>query len=105
VRNEARARQVLTRQALAGTLQGPGEGIHVWLPLPSYWTSRELAMTARAEGLAVTASDAFVAGAQLPNAIRISLGASRDRARLAAALRKLSQLLARKPPKYREIVI
>lgn len=98
VRNEARARQVLTRQVLAGTLAGSGDGIHVWLPLPSYWTSRELAMTARAEGLAVTASDAFVAGPQPPNAIRISLGASRDRTRLTAALRKLSQLLARKPP-------
>jgi hypothetical protein len=29
----------------------------------------------------------------------------RDRARLAAALRKLSQLLARKPSMYRDIVI
>lgn len=105
VRNEARARQVLTRQVLAGTLTGPGDGIHVWLPLPSYWTSRELAATARAEGLAVTASDAFVAGPQPPNAIRISLGASRERTRLAAALRKLSQLLARKPPLHRDIVI
>jgi DNA-binding transcriptional MocR family regulator len=105
VRDEARARQILTRQLLAGSLPGPGDGIHVWLPLPSYWTSHDLARTARAEGLAVTSSDAFFAGPQPPNAIRISLGCSRDRARLAAALRKLSQLLARKPSMYRDIVI
>jgi DNA-binding transcriptional MocR family regulator len=64
-----------------------------------------LARTARAEGLAVTGSDAFSAGLQPPNAIRISLGTSRDRVRLEAALRMLSQLLARKPPMQRDIVI
>jgi DNA-binding transcriptional MocR family regulator len=105
VRDEARARQTLARQLLAGSLQGSGDGIHVWLPLPSYWTSHDLARTARAEGLAVTSSDAFFVGPQPPNAIRISLGGSRDRARLVTALRKLSQLLARKPSMYRDLVI
>jgi DNA-binding transcriptional MocR family regulator len=105
VRNEARGRQFLTRQILAGSLDGPGDGIHVWLPLPSYWTSHDLAQTARAEGLTVTASDVFFAGLRPPNAIRISLGTSRDRTRLAAALRKLSQLLARKPLLHRAVVI
>jgi DNA-binding transcriptional MocR family regulator len=105
VRDEARARQILARQILAGSLQGPGDGIHVWLPLPSYWTSHELARTARADGLAVASSDAFYAGVQPPNTIRISLGSIRERARLAAALRKLSQLLSRKPAIQRDIVI
>jgi DNA-binding transcriptional MocR family regulator len=105
VRAEARARQFLTRQIMSGSLDGRGEGIHVWLPLPRYWTSHELARTARAEGLTVTASDAFYGGLQPPNAIRISLGTSRDRARLAAALRKLSQLLARKPATHRDVVV
>lgn len=82
----------------AGTLSGSGAGPHVWLPLPAYWRSRELATAARAEGLAVTASDAFFAGPQPPNAIRISLGACRDRTHLSTALKKLSQLLTRKPP-------
>jgi DNA-binding transcriptional MocR family regulator len=105
VRDEARARQTLARQLLAGSLQGSGDGIHVLLPLPCSWTSHDLARTARTEGLAVTSSDAFFAGPQPPNAIRISLGCSRDRARLAAALRELSQLLALKPSMYRDIVI
>lgn len=98
VREEACARQRMARHVLAGSLYGPAEGIHVWLHLPAYWSSRALASTACAEGLAVTASAAFVAGEQAPNAIRISLGACRDRSRLAAALGKLSQLLTRKPP-------
>jgi DNA-binding transcriptional MocR family regulator len=105
VQDEARARQILTRQILAGSLQGPGDGIHALLPLPSYWTSHDLARTARAGGLVVTSSDAFFSGPQPPNAIRISLGSSRDRGRLAVALRKLSQLLPRKPSMYRDIVV
>jgi len=105
VQAEARARQYLTSQILAGTPQVPCEGLHVWLTLPSYWTSQDLARTARAEGVAVTSSDAFYVGPKPPNAIRISLGSVRDRTRLAAALRKLSQLLARKPYTHREIVI
>ena len=104
VRDEARARQVQARQIFAGMLSGSGEGIHMWLPLPAYWTSRELATAARAEGLAVTASDAFYAGPQPPNAIRISLGACRDRTHLSTALKKLSQLIARKPPIDRDPV-
>ncbi|HEV7813912.1 MAG TPA: hypothetical protein VGP06_02275, partial [Janthinobacterium sp.] len=80
-------------------------GIHVWLALPDYWTSQNLALAARAQGLAVTSSDAFYAGARPPNAIRISLGGIRERSRLAAALRKLSQLLARKPAIQQGMVI
>jgi DNA-binding transcriptional MocR family regulator len=105
VRAEARARQILARQILAGSLQGPADGIHIWLPLPSYWTPHDLARTAHEDGLAVVSSSAFFAGPQSPNAIRISLGSIRDRDRLAAALRKLSQLLARKPSMHRDLVI
>ena len=54
--------------------------------------------------MAVTASDAFHAS-KPPNAIRISLGSIRDRARLANALKKLSLLLAHKPVVPQEFVI
>jgi DNA-binding transcriptional MocR family regulator len=105
VREEARVRQQLTAQLLASTPQVPGVGIHVWLTLPSYWTSAELAETAHTEGLAITPSDVFHTGALPPNAIRLSLGSIRERNRLAAALRKLSHLLARKPAARRSIVV
>ncbi|MEG2153335.1 MAG: PLP-dependent aminotransferase family protein, partial [Clostridia bacterium] len=88
---------------LTGTSHPRSDGIHVWFSLPSYWTSRELATTARAQGVAVTASDAFYDN-RPPNAIRISLGSIRDRARLASALKKLSLLLAHKPVLHQEFV-
>lgn len=105
VREEAQARQQLAAQILAGLQFAPGSaaaggsagGIHIWLTLPDYWGAGQLVQAAHAEGLAVTASGAFDDSARPPNAIRISLGSIRERARLAGALRKLSHLLGRKP--------
>jgi DNA-binding transcriptional MocR family regulator len=106
VQAEARTRRELARQILGGTPAIPSGGIHVWHALPAYWTPADLARSARAEGLAVTASDAFYANdVQAPNAIRISLGGVREHARLAAGLKKLSDLLARKPSIPQGIVI
>ena len=107
VREEAQARRQLAAQILSGLQFTPG-GIHIWLALPDYWNPEQLARAAHAEGLAVTASDAFSApgsGAAAPNAIRISLGSIRERARLASALRRLSHLLGRKPASSRAVVI
>ena len=100
VRTEARARQELVEQALPGrTLPrySSREGIHMWLELPSYWTARAFARAARAQGLAVTSSDAFSSSPAATNAIRISLGEGHDRRRMALALSRLSGLLARQP--------
>ncbi|WP_228894521.1 aminotransferase-like domain-containing protein [Pseudoduganella aquatica] len=107
VREEARARQQLAAQILAGLAFAPGgpDGIHIWLTLPDYWSAGQLVQAAHAEGLAVTASDAFDDSARPPNAIRISLGSVRERARLAGALRKLSHLLGRQPPAPRAAVV
>ncbi|WP_202424184.1 aminotransferase-like domain-containing protein [Duganella lactea] len=98
VKLEARNRQRIAHQLLAGKAEAREDGIHLWLELPSYWTAPELARVARAEGLAVTSSEAFsTAPTRPPNAIRISLGAIQDSDRLSAALRKLSRLLSRRP--------
>jgi DNA-binding transcriptional MocR family regulator len=105
VRVEARARQDLARHLVTNTLPVAAGAIHIWHALPSYWTSRDLAQTARVQGLAVTSSDAFYASSDPPNAIRISLGGIRDRNHLVSALKKLSELLARKPSMHRQLVI
>jgi DNA-binding transcriptional MocR family regulator len=106
VQAEARARRELARQILGSTPLVPSGGIHIWHVLPGYWTPADLARTARAEGLAVTASEAFYAGdVPAPNAIRISLGGVRERSQLGSALKKLSDLLARKPSAQQGIVI
>ncbi|WP_432803777.1 aminotransferase class I/II-fold pyridoxal phosphate-dependent enzyme [Cupriavidus pauculus] len=98
IRAEAAARQQIARQWLSGAGTLAPSGIHVWHALPSYWSSAGFGRAARDESLRVTASDVFYEGAAPPNAIRISLGGAADRAQLSMALKKLSALLARKPP-------
>ncbi len=98
IRAEAAARQQIARQWLTASGPYAPSGIHVWHPLPSYWSSEGFSRAARDEALRVTASDVFYEGSAPPNAIRISLGSVPERAQLSMALKKLSGLLARKPP-------
>jgi DNA-binding transcriptional MocR family regulator len=97
VRNEARLRHRMARDILAGRYSGAGDGLHVWLELPSYWNPSQLALAADSKGIAVTPAEAFATGSESVNAIRISLGSIKDRGRLQAGLQRLSHLLARRP--------
>jgi len=97
VRAEARLRQRMAGDILAGRYGGGGDGLHVWLSLPAYWHSAQLARAAESEGIAVTPAEAFATGDRSVNAIRISLGSIKDRGRLQAGLQRLSHLLARRP--------
>ncbi len=99
VRKEARLRHRMAGNLLAGRYSGAGDGLHVWLELPGYWSSSQLVQATRSEGIAVMPAEAFatVGGTVHANAIRISLGGIKDRGRLQAGLRKLSDLLARRP--------
>jgi DNA-binding transcriptional MocR family regulator len=93
---EAQARMQLAERVLARREQTwPDIGIHLWYNLPEPWTTQSLVLAARAEGLAVTASDAFSAAGTDVRAIRLSLGGVRERARLAQGLQKLAGILAR----------
>lgn len=105
VRSEARLRHRMARDILAGRYSGAGDGLHVWLELPAYWTASQLARAADREGIAVTPADAFAMGSASVNAIRISLGSIQDRGRLQAGLQRLSQLLARRPESFGAAVV
>jgi DNA-binding transcriptional MocR family regulator len=100
VRKEARLRHRMARDILAGRYSGAGDGLHVWLALPAYWNSSQLARAAASEGVAVTPAEAFANGSGSVNAIRISLGSIKDRGRLQAGLQRLSHLLARRPESF-----
>ncbi|MEG2465978.1 MAG: PLP-dependent aminotransferase family protein [Comamonas sp.] len=100
VRKEARVRHRMARDILAGRYSGAGDGLHVWLELPGYWSCAQLAHAAESEGIAVTPAQAFATGSESVNAIRISLGSIKDRARLRAGLQRLSHLLARRPESF-----
>lgn len=100
VRKEARLRHRMAGDLLAGRYSGTGDGLHVWLELPGYWGSAQLAQATRDEGIAVMPAEAFATtggGSVNANAIRISLGSIQERGRLQAGLRRLSDLLARRP--------
>ena len=105
VRNEARLRHRMARDILAGRYGGAGDGLHVWLELPAYWNSAQLARAAAGEGIAVTPAEAFAIGSGSVNAIRISLGSIQDRGRLQAGLQRLSDLLARRPEPFSAAVV
>ncbi|GAB2827297.1 PLP-dependent aminotransferase family protein [Comamonas piscis] len=108
VRKEARLRHRMARDLLAGRYNGAGDGLHVWLELPGYWSPRLLAHAADSEGIAVTPAEAFAThatDADTVNAIRISLGSIKDRGRLQAGLQRLSQLLARRPDAFSTAVV
>ncbi|MGK5037578.1 PLP-dependent aminotransferase family protein [Janthinobacterium sp. LB3P118] len=105
VRNEARLRHQMARDILAGRYSGFGDGLHVWIELPGYWNSTQLARAADSEGIAVTPAEAFATGSGSVNAIRISLGSIKDRGRLQAGLQRLSQLLARRPESFSAAVV
>jgi DNA-binding transcriptional MocR family regulator len=105
VRKEACLRHRMARDILAGRYSGAGDGLHVWLELPGYWNSFQLARAADREGLAVTPAEAFATGTESVNAIRISLGSIKDRTRLQAGLQRLSGLLARRPESFSDGVV
>mgnify|MGYP001585212281 CR=1 FL=1 len=108
VRKEARLRHWMARDILAGRYSGTGDGLHVWLELPGYWNSSQLARAADNEGIAVTPAEAFATSAASSgsvNAIRISLGSIKDRGRLQTGLQRLSHLLARRPEPFSAAVV
>ncbi|MFG5776076.1 PLP-dependent aminotransferase family protein [Comamonas sp. J-3] len=105
IRQEARLRHWMARDILSGRYTGAGDGLHVWLELPRYWSPSQLARAADRDGIAVTPADAFAAGGEPVNAIRISLGSIKDRGRLQAGLQRLSHLLAQRPESFNTAVV
>lgn len=97
IRVEAAARQAIARQWLYGPGSLSSAGIHMWHTLPSYWSAARFSRAALDEHLRVTPSDAFADGPAPPNAIRISLGGAGTRSQLSMGLKRLADLLARKP--------
>ena len=97
------ARRVLQGAAVMAQ-DAPAEGIHQWLSLPAPWTANAL-RAARDQGLSVASSDAFRAGVDAPNAIRVSLGAEADRAQLEQALGTLAGLMRSRPQPPRVAVV
>jgi DNA-binding transcriptional MocR family regulator len=99
-----RRREAAARQQLAGKVLGRSAGrahagaYHLWLGLPEQWGGERFAEAARRRGVGVTAASAFAVGRTgIPDAVRVCLGAARDRDQLERGLRVLADLLAASP--------
>jgi DNA-binding transcriptional MocR family regulator len=98
-KEEARARVKMTREILADfSVKSSDSGYHVWLEIPEAWESAAgFATEARRRGVAVSPADVFATGGNIPNAVRLSLSAPKDRTTLKRGLTKLARLLSETP--------
>ncbi len=87
-RTEAVARQSIASQVLKEfQFEAHQFSFYLWLHLPEPWRSNEFTAQLRRCGVAVTPSEAFVAGREeSPHAVRICLGAPRSRTQLEKGL-------------------
>lgn len=94
-RSEANSRQAMARDILAGEiLDSDPDGFHIWLTLPSLWTSSGFCARAAREGVQLTAGETFSPDETCqPKAVRISLSHEPSRARVKTGLCILSKLL------------
>ena len=71
------------------------DGFHLWLPIAGVggWSSSELALQLRNQGIAAVASAAFSTDGNPPNALRVCLGGSKNREECEEALRIIAETL------------
>jgi DNA-binding transcriptional MocR family regulator len=94
IRNEAVGRQQLAARILKDhPFSAHPKGHHLWLPLPDHWNRSDFVTELFRQGLAVVGSEAFAVDQPPPHAVRICLGAARNRAELGTALQLLVKTL------------
>jgi DNA-binding transcriptional MocR family regulator len=105
-RHEVAARQTMVKRLLGGyKLITQPSSPHVWLYLPTRWTTDAFAAEMRSRGVLVNASTAFTVGDQtLPRAVRLCIGTPRTRAGLEQALTRISEALSERAPAARAVV-
>ncbi|HUP63201.1 MAG TPA: PLP-dependent aminotransferase family protein [Thermoanaerobaculia bacterium] len=84
-RAEASLRNRIARTILRETKSDP-RSLHLWVELPRRWTPDAFAEEARRRRVRVASASSFAAGADVPRAIRISVGAPASVAELETAL-------------------
>jgi DNA-binding transcriptional MocR family regulator len=82
------ARKILGRHAGSSDERSA----HLWIPLPPRWTSESFAAAARARGVRVATASQFAMTKNVPNAIRLSIGAPSSLGELESALRVIESL-------------
>lgn len=98
-REETAARQKIAQGILCDySVSAHPASYHLWLSLPNRWRVDNFVLTAKARGVGVTPSSAFsIDPNQLPNAVRISLGAPPTREILRTGLEIVAEVLQSRP--------
>ena len=103
-RHEVAARQQMARRLLDGArLQTHAASPHIWLDLPSRWTSDSFVAQARAHGVVLNAASQFATGDDPRRGVRVCLGPPRTRGGLEQALELVRQTLAEYPVSARAV--
>ena len=104
-RREVPARQAIAARMLAGQrLQTQPFSPHIWLQLPSRWTSDAFVAEMRSRGVVIGAASQFTVTDEQPRAIRICLGTPRTRAGLEIALGRVAEALGDRATAARVVV-
>ena len=104
-RHEGAARQTMAKRLLAGErYQTHPLSHHLWLSLPTRWSSDGFVAQARSRGVILNASSEFAVGDNPPRAVRLCLGTPRTRAGLEQALTRVAECLADRAPAARAVV-
>jgi DNA-binding transcriptional MocR family regulator len=100
-REEVRVRQQMARHILGDVVTGSAESQHAWVQLSPAWQSDDFVREARQRGVTVSpARDFAVARHDVPNAVRLALGAPPDRERLTQGLTTLAAILNEPPQPF-----
>ena len=103
-RHEFAARQAMARRLFEGErMQTHPSSPHIWLPLPSRWSSESFAAQTRARGVILNASTQFSVADQPARAVRVCLGPPRTRPGMEQALTIIRQTLAGQPATARAV--
>jgi len=100
-RQEARARQAIVAQTLAGHVASTHPvSLCAWLSVPPRWTEESLVRALFQRGVAVTPSDPFIVGGAAAGGIRICLGGRLSHAALADAMTTVRATFEQLPPVF-----
>jgi DNA-binding transcriptional MocR family regulator len=98
IRAETAARQALASEILPpGSFKADPLSFNIWAGLPAGWTRSAFSGHMRSTGIGVVASDAFTAGGEPPEAVRVCLGGPTTRAALRHALEYMAHALTESP--------
>ena len=104
-RHEGAARQAIAKRVLAGQkYQTHPCSPHIWLTLPTRWSSEGFVAQARSRGVVLNSSSEFAVGSEQPRAVRLCLGTPRTRGSLEQALGRVNECLEDRAPTARAVV-